>query len=98
VLTGKLFEYLWSGTQIWGVGVESSSDTGEIITASKTGRCFGNDVSAISDALRELLRAAHRPKIQAAMDVIERYVRRSLAMRMLEIVASCTPEVSGNLH
>ena len=53
ILTGKLFEYLAAGPQIWSVGVGSKSSAGCMINEYGRGRAFGKDVDAIREALLE---------------------------------------------
>lgn len=84
ILTGKLFEYLASGTEILGVGVSAAGSVGELVRAAGAGEMLGRDVTAIMGYLRRLLTEGPRPK-QVHPLVRERFDRRRLAERMLAI-------------
>jgi glycosyltransferase involved in cell wall biosynthesis len=62
ILTGKLFEYLASGTEIVSVGRARDPSTAGLIEESGRGRDYGADTDAISAALRRLLSQPPEPK------------------------------------
>lgn len=86
VRTGKLFEYLASGTEILGVGVSAAGSAGELVRTAGAGEMLGRDVPAIMGYLRRLLTEGPRPK-QVHPLVRERFDRRRLAERMLAIAS-----------
>jgi glycosyltransferase involved in cell wall biosynthesis len=47
ILTGKLFEYMFAGPPIWGVGVDADSSAGLLLLKTGRGKCFGKDVKKI---------------------------------------------------
>jgi hypothetical protein len=53
VLTGKLFEYLVSGTPILAVGIDRQNAAGELLESTGTGCCSTN-----ADELKQLFLAA----------------------------------------
>lgn len=55
ILTGKLFEYLASGTEILSVGQARDPDTAQLIDGSRRGRDYGGDSDALAAALERLL-------------------------------------------
>ena len=62
ILTGKLFEYLASGTEILSVGRARDASTAQLIEASGRGRDYGPDTDAIMAALCRLLSQPPEPK------------------------------------
>ena len=96
ILTGKIFEYLSSGTEVWAIGVTPDSTPGELISNSGAGHVFGTDVDALESALRVLLKNGPAPKRLVDSDVLKRYTREGLAMHMLqEVVAGKTQKKNG---
>ncbi len=97
ILTGKLFEYLASGTQIIGVGVTDNSAPGKLIAESGHGINFGKDSDRIQDYLVNLLTTTEKPAIQINKKFIERYTRKAQAEKLLELAirykADCTRSI-----
>lgn len=85
ILTGKLFEYLASGTQIWGVGVPASSSAGLLISNSGCGICFDTDVQSIKNSLSMLLTSRTKTSVNLPTNLLHRYSRGNLANRILEL-------------
>jgi glycosyltransferase involved in cell wall biosynthesis len=83
ILTGKLFEYLASGTFIWVVGLSQDSSVGKIVMDSEQGECFSKNVSHIESHLLKLLTSEPIAKKKVSDMVIENYSREGLAMKML---------------
>ncbi len=86
ILTGKLFEYLCSGTQILGIGVTDDSSAGKLIKQSGQGINFGKDSEKIINYLLELLKTNEKVKIDKNNEIIQRYSRESQAKRVLELL------------
>lgn len=86
ILTGKLFEYLYSGTQILGIGTTDTSAPGKIIKESGHGINFGKDSKKLERHLTNLLKAGIKPQIKVNTKVLDRYSRKNLAKKMLELV------------
>lgn len=84
ILTGKIFEYLSSGTEVWALGVSPDSTPGELITTSCAGYVYGTDVVALETSLKQLLKNGSAPKRQVDGAVLNRYTREGLAMHMLQ--------------
>lgn len=55
ILTGKLFEYLFAGPPILGVGVDDDSSVGGILSKTGRGRCFGTNIDEITKELLQLM-------------------------------------------
>jgi glycosyltransferase involved in cell wall biosynthesis len=86
ILTGKLFEYLYSGTPIIGIGSRDSSAAGDIIQASGCGVYLGKDVNKITQIISGLMKGKsinYCPN----MGVLEQFDRKKLAYRMLDAIA-----------
>lgn len=86
VLTGKLFEYMNSGTQIWGVGVTEKSSAGRLIFDSGCGILFGSNVSKLESELVNLLKIRRKSDVTANSKVIDMFDRKKLADKMLALV------------
>lgn len=85
VMTGKIFEYLHSGTEIWGIGITENSLPGNLIVSSNAGKTFGNDVYGIKKALARLLSSNAKQPINVDKTVINQYSREIIANRMLSL-------------
>ncbi|GAU07620.1 hypothetical protein [Desulfoplanes formicivorans] len=86
ILTGKLFEYLASGTEIWGVGVTEKSSSGHLIKEAGAGKLFGKNCDLIEKSILELLVSELKPKLKVNKKVINRYDREMLAERLIHLV------------
>lgn len=85
VLTGKLFEYLFSGTEVWGVGVDMTTLSGQIIQNSGAGETFGSDEDRLYQALLRLQREGSRPT-HLKDEYRRKFDRREQAKRVLELL------------
>lgn len=81
VLTGKIFEYICLGREIWAIGIESDSSVGSLINESKTGVCFGTDSSKIEKYIVKALK--NRNETKKNWKVIDKFNRKTLAMEIL---------------
>ena len=89
VLTGKLFEYIASGTRVWAVGVGPESAVGALLKESKSGHAFGKDVDAIRLALLSRLNEPRKTVgQQRSEDFIKNFDRKELANRLMDLVRS----------
>ncbi|MFC1751842.1 hypothetical protein ACFL96_00400 [Thermoproteota archaeon] len=83
VVTGKLFEYLVSGTPILGIGISETHASGQIIIKTQTGFVCGNDTERISRALIELMR---RQVFLPSTHEIMQYGRDKIAEKFLTYI------------
>ena len=83
ILTGKIFEYLSSGTPVWAIGNTIDSTPGQLVINSRGGAVFGNDSSKIKEALISLLQNFVKAQPQLNAEVLQRYTRERLAMKLL---------------
>lgn len=86
VLTGKIFEYLYSGTEIWGLGITDKSLPGNLIVSSGAGRNFGNNVESIKNALIALLSHKTKKHIEIDEKVMNLFSRENMANEMLGLL------------
>jgi len=86
ILTGKIFEYLISGTQIIGIGLDNTSSAGKLIEASGTGIAFGHDINKIEDYFKILLQRREKPTICLNHKIIKKYSKQYIANKLINIV------------
>ncbi len=86
ILTGKLFEYLASGTPIWSIGTYRVTTAGALIAEARAGRSLGRDVGAIKSALIQLLKTGIKEPALGDRSVTNRFERKALAERLLLLV------------
>jgi hypothetical protein len=85
VLTGKLFEYLVSGTPILSIGITNKNGAGEIIEKTKTGKLFVNKV----DLKKELIRIFKIKQIEfyePDIKEIEKFSREKQVKKLVKIM------------
>lgn len=89
VITGKLFEYMTSGTEIWSIGKSlTETDSNGFILKSNTGIVLGKNVQAIYRQLIELLSTKPKPPVKRNRDFIKQFSREEQAKKMLGLAAS----------
>lgn len=92
ILTGKIFEYLSSGTTVWAIGNTVDSTPGQLVLSSGSGAVFGNDSSKIREALVSLLQTPVKGKSALNEGVLQRFTRERLAMKLLGLASSALEE------
>lgn len=85
ILTGKLFEYLYSGTEILGIGITNRSSAGKLIAESGHGINFGKDSYSLKNYLIEIL-TNNNKKITKNWKIIDKYSRKKQAELLLDLV------------
>ncbi len=60
ILTGKLFEYLYSGKPIIGIGIDNTSAPGKIIEETASGLACGTDLEKITSFLNSILNGSYQ--------------------------------------
>jgi glycosyltransferase involved in cell wall biosynthesis len=86
ILTGKLFEYLFSGTKILGIGTLDNIGPGKLIKESGHGINFGKDVRKIKDYLVKLLVSGKKEYVEKNTKFLEKFTRKRQAEKVLELV------------
>jgi glycosyltransferase involved in cell wall biosynthesis len=84
IITGKLFEYLFSGTAVWVVGNTGDTAAKRLVREFNSGLILDNDVNRIEQSLLGLLTNPAKQRTEPSKTLRERYSRKSLAMRLLE--------------
>ena len=85
ILTGKLFEYMFSGTQIWTIGRKWQPS--RMIEELGLGKAFGNDVQLIKKELINLLNGNLPPKNDISnIKELQKYTREYQANKLLKII------------
>lgn len=87
ILTGKLFEYLYVGTPILGIGVTPQTAAGQLILDMKAGTVFGTEAAKI----RDYLALALQNQDQALSKTIDktklaRFSRKEQVNRLLQLL------------
>lgn len=85
VLTGKLFEYMSSGTPVIGVGIEPSSAVGRLLKEFNAGCAYGRAVDDLRNALQSLAREPQSRERKQNPE-LARFSREWQAQHLLEIV------------
>lgn len=88
MLTGKLFEYMFSGVPILSLGSPPDSAIARVIDETKTGICAQADKSRISKLLMRLQRGDQITGFAPDVTRIMSYSRENLAILMLENIAN----------
>jgi len=96
ILTGKLFEYLYSGTQILSVGLDDDSSAGELISQSGHGINFGRDSHKLQLYLEELLETGSKPVVIRNTQFLEKYSRKALAEKMINLFQDYSQRMMDN--
>lgn len=84
VLTGKIFEYLFSKTPIWAVGAPELEASQKLILEADAGYAF-ESADAIERHLIGQLQDGKKENLSFHEHVLSRYNRRTLADKLLEI-------------
>ena len=82
ILTGKLFEYLFSGKPILGIGSTVESAAGELMASLGVGYLAGNSVEKITYFLISLLNGQSL-EYNPQHDRIQQFTRQTLAHKMI---------------
>ena len=83
VLTGKIFEYLFSGTPIIAVGGNGLEASQKLILEAKAGQLFTN-IEDIKEFLTITLEKNKKIKNELDPNLLNKYSRKKLAMKLLE--------------
>ncbi len=86
VLTGKLFEYMASGTPIWSIGTDRETVAGKLISRAGAGVCLGRDESLIKEALAQVLSDGKKSPSLVDPQVLDGFERKHLANRLLRLM------------
>lgn len=87
VLPGKLFEYMFSGTEIWGLGIKANCSSGKMILTTKSGETFGTDVDLIKSRLIDLLKRKQKKNPNPDSEYLSQFTREFQAKKLLKLIA-----------
>jgi len=88
ILTGKIFEYLNSGTITWIIGGSAKSSARNLLEKTGCGVVLSEDIKKIEEQLIKLLKSSQKPSISPKLDLISRYSRKILAEKLLKLVST----------
>ncbi len=87
ILTGKLFEYLFSGTIILGIGISGQEGSpGKIIEDAEAGLALGKDADKIMETLISIIDGKINRKVAPKIEILQNYTREYQAKRMLKLM------------
>jgi hypothetical protein len=92
VVSGKIFEYLYSGTQILAVGAAEMGASQQLILDANGGWVFGRDAAAIKEYLRDLLLSGRRVPANTNFGFLKQFHREALAHKFLNLTCSLPKE------
>lgn len=85
ILTGKMYEYLFSGTPIVALGSKEIEASQRLILETKCGFAF-TEVEEIKQFLRRELQSLSKNKTSLDPEFLKRYDRKFLAMKLLDLI------------
>jgi hypothetical protein len=91
ILTGKLFEYLYIGREIWAIGVTDKSSAGTLIQETNAGICFGDDVKKIENYIEYCLANSSRDKRIKNQKKIDEFDRKNQTKILLSLIERMLP-------
>lgn len=86
ILTGKIFEYLISKTNILGIGTTDSYGAGALIKNANAGINFGVNYKAIQDYLETLIKNKNKPVLNINNQYLEQFDKKNLSVKLLQLV------------
>lgn len=85
ILTGKIFEYLFSGTSIICIGKKRLEASQLLVLEAKAGQCL-YDIDEISTYLYEQLKEVKKISPSTNYAFLEQYTRKTLARHLLNLI------------
>lgn len=85
VVSGKVFEYLISGTEIMAVGVTDDMLVAEMIERARAGQSYGQDVERIKERLRRALRG-DVARVEPDVEYLGQFRRSVQAKALIEAI------------
>lgn len=84
--TGKIYEYISSGTLSWRIGPPHETVATTIFENTKTGRNIGQNHNELAFQLASLIRTAKKPAFEPNQSEIHRYARGHIGKTLLDRV------------
>ena len=91
ILTGKIFEYMYSGTPVVSIGGSLNSAANQLIAAAGIGISVGNSVQDAANFINDLLDGKTIP-YNPNPEILQKYTRENLAKKMLMEITKYTNE------
>ncbi|MEL7354859.1 MAG: hypothetical protein AAFN38_25865 [Cyanobacteria bacterium J06560_5] len=82
ILTGKIFEYMYAGRPILGIGSDETRSAGRLIHASGTGFCLGTSSDKIAQLIFTLVQGESLT-YEPQSSVLNEFTRKGLSGKML---------------
>lgn len=86
VLTGKLFEYLFSGTHIMVTGTDHVSDAGKLVIQDNCGTLLGTDIEKIAAFLKNAVENGVEKRPVSGHEQFWQFTRENQAARMMQFM------------
>lgn len=86
IFSGKIFEYISSGTEIWATGGPLDTSVRELIINSRTGIHFADDIDGIITTLRQRLATKHKQVLNSDSNYINSFTRESKARAYIKLI------------
>jgi hypothetical protein len=87
LFSGKIFEYMSSGTEIWAIGGANDVSVAELIQKSNTGKHFANNVDRIAAELRSVLERGSKRPVVPDNEYLHQFTRKNKAEIMFRIAS-----------
>ena len=88
IFSGKIFEYISSGTEIWATGGPLDTSVRELIINSRTGTHFADDIDGIAKTLRERLVTKQKQRPNSDINYLNSFTRESKARAYINVIES----------
>ena len=86
ILTGKLFEYMFSGTPIISIGSNENSSIWKVLNTSKTGKCYMQNLDELVNDLQLYLKNKKIDWYKPEINEILKYTRKSQADLLFNLI------------
>ena len=85
MVTGKLFEYMYSGRPILGIGSTAKTSAGQLIEEARIGYNLGKSPEKISSLICQML-GDHELPYEPNLQVLNKYTRKYLSEKMINSI------------
>jgi glycosyltransferase involved in cell wall biosynthesis len=98
ILSGKIFEYMASGTPIWGIGKIHDNSVATMLSSSNTGVHFSDNVELIKQAIEELLDKKRRIRTAPNFEYLGQFSRSNKAKQYLNLIETLHQQLLSASH
>ena len=96
LLSGKIFEYVFAGTEIWAIGKEADDSVARMLDTSNAGKHFSTDVAAIKHELAVVTANTTKRMQQPNAKYLSTFTRKNRAEAMITLVEEVYTESVSN--